>query len=435
MQKKELIMIESIIDSQKFSDIERPASESTFLSTSIQDLCSPLIQELSQVLLKNFEQILPALRERVTWIREQKELFRFLAEKSIATESFFENPNSTQINPNSLTIPQESGVSGSYFLLDENKKPLFVIKPNDEDCGCLHNPNGYNTLGLKSPLRYKMPLYKAALKEALTYEIAQEIGVSNITPKTTLAILQSDGFSLLFRPRIVTTSNISEWTKSSFYSTVLPPQLLDIIPKISTAFTLFITNFFAQFFINYLNKKEIFFDSEKLCSVQTFIPNARPLWSIHDPKNNGTETFDPSQFENCNILIWTTHDTDAHGYNILAPPFSTDQNGHTIYGIKKIDNGLTFPIKNGQLRNSLVYYDQGKAPLSPEGKEKIAAIDISSIANKMRLYGIVESIPAMEERLTLLKELAQQDGITLQEINSAMVENFENLVDSYTTST
>lgn len=417
-------MIECIKEFDCLYEIDTSKNAPSAQPNTLTERCHLAALELFQNIESNFDKILPSLKERVTWIRNQKESYRFLAQASIENEPFFQNPASLNISTDSLKIPRASGVSGSYFLLDQEKQPCFVIKPNDEDCGCLHNPSGWGSLGMKSPIRDNMPLYQSALKEALTYQIAQDVGLSNIAPKTMLAVLQSDGFSRFLieapRPPVQESTTYSSYPQTSPGATSSPiDALMHLIFRIQDQFSAFYEKYLNYFVPYWLEKNSLFMDSEKLCSVQTFIPNAQPVASVKELTEDLAQ-IDPRQFEDCNILIWITNDTDAHGYNILSYPMSTDENGKKTYGIKKIDNGLTFPTQNQQLRNHLAYYPQMNTPLSEEGKEKIQAIDISSLAEKMRLYGIVESIPAMEERIALLKELAGKEGITLKEIHQEL---------------
>ena len=232
-----------------------------------------------------------------------------------------------------------------------------------------------------SPIRDNMPLYCSVLKEALTSDIAGILQVSSIAPKTILAILEADEAFCYWMDREFSpvSSSVEGWDE-------------------------------------FIEKCRMY-PKEKLCSVQEFIPNAK---SLFEAQQESAPLFDQTQFEDTNILIWTTYDTDAHAGNILAHVLREDATGHAVYGLKKIDNGLNFPEKNRDLRNALIYLPNANSPLSLEGKAKIEAIDEEMIVEKMRSYGINSAIPAFYERMSLLKELARIEGITLYEINRKM---------------
>ena len=168
-------------------------------------------------------------------------------------------------------------------------------------------------------------------------------------------------------------------------------------------------------------------DREKLCSVQEFIPNSKTLFEgLQDLQMAGLSDdeiearFDQQDFEDANILLWTTYDTDGHLNNFLVYPKSTDAIGNEILGIKKIDNGLTFPEKNEQLRNNLRYLPNANRCLSTEGRDKIAALSIENLSRQLTQFGLTGSIEALRQRIAVLKELAQRQNLTLSEIDYRM---------------
>lgn len=275
------------------------------------------------------------------------------------------------------------GVSGSYFLIGPEGEKQYLIKPLDEDAGCIHS-NGYATPFTMSPVRANMPLYLSSMREVLAFKIAQSIGVDSIVPKTTLGIFESDRFH-------------------DFSNGVSLDELKRYMEQCGPA------------------------DKEKLCSVQEFVPNAKSLFeAIHELEMSDlsdeeiANRFDQSHFEEANILLWTTYDTDGHLGNFLVYPKGVDEIGNEILALKKIDNGLAFPDKNKNLRNNLSYLPNAKRELSAEGKAKIAAIDVEAIAKQFEEMGLESAIPALKERILVLQELAQRPGITLKEINTEM---------------
>jgi hypothetical protein len=292
----------------------------------------------------------------------------------------------------SLTLPYPEfgiesnlnrGVSGSYFLIDEKGERRFILKPLDEDAGCLHS-EGFATPFQMSPLRSNMPLYLSSMREVLASLIAETLGIGEVVPKTSLGIFESDQFHDF-------SMGIS-LDELSRYMELCGPV-----------------------------------DKEKLCSVQEYVSNSKSLFeAMHEFQMNGlsdeeiANRFDQNQFEDANILLWTTYDTDGHMGNFLVYPKGVDEIGNEILGLKKIDNGLAFPDKNQQLRNNLSYLPNAKRELSESAKAKIAAIDIEKLASQFEKMGLESAIGALKIRIPILQELAKQPNITLKEIDRAM---------------
>ncbi len=277
----------------------------------------------------------------------------------------------------------DRGISGSYIFMDEAGNPVYVVKPLDEDAGGIHS-DGFATPFLMSPLRANMPLYLSAMREVLAYQIAQLIQVGDVVPKTSLSIFTSDVFH-----------DFSEHVSSD--------ELKQYLDRVGFA------------------------DKEKLCSVQEYVPNSKNLFEVlHELQQAGLSDeeigarFDQEDFENANLLLWTTYDTDGHQGNFLVYSKGTDAIGNEILGLKKIDNGLAFPDKNQQLRNNLSYMPNAHRPLSDRAKEKIAAIDVDLLARQFEQMGLESAIPALRERVAAMKEAAQRPGITIKEMNQVM---------------
>ncbi|PIS02851.1 MAG: hypothetical protein COT85_02125 [Chlamydiae bacterium CG10_big_fil_rev_8_21_14_0_10_42_34] len=278
---------------------------------------------------------------------------------------------------------EDRGICGSYYLIDDTGKRHYIIKPLDEDAGCIHS-DGFASPFLTSPFRANMPLYFSAMREVLAYEVAKAIGVGSIVPKTTLGIFSSDLFS-------------------DFCNQIDSNEIKTYLEQCNFA------------------------DKEKLCSVQEYVEGAKSLFeAIHDLEmaeltdDEIAKRFDQTDFEDANILIWVTYDTDAHMGNFLVYPKGTDEIGNEILGLKKIDNGLTFPDKNQQLRNNLSYLPNAGQPLSQSAKEKIEAIDIDTLAEQLEQMGLNSAVSALKTRISLLKSLAKIEGITIKQINKAM---------------
>jgi hypothetical protein len=325
------------------------------------------------------ERAIDTYRPRIEIAKRFEPLYAAIA--SLAAEA---SANGNYFIDSSRLIPIYKGVSGSYFLTDENGRTIGIVKPLDEDCGCLNNPKSYATPFSMSPIRDNMPLYLSSLREALASQIANSANLGNVVPKTVLAVLESDRFSYLI-------DRISP-SEMSRYLAECGPDL-----------------------------------KEKLCSVQEFVPNAKTLFEArHDLQMAGlsdeeiANRFDQRDFEDANILIWTTYDTDAHAGNILVYAKGTDAIGNEILGLKKIDNGLAFPDKNRQLHNSLSNLPNARRPLSEEGRAKIAALDPDALSAQLEAYGLSSAVPALRERIAYLKELSQKPDITLHQINQEM---------------
>ncbi len=300
--------------------------------------------------------------------------------------SFGRNKQGAYLFPQDSLSPISDGISGSYFLSDENGQVRYVVKPIDEDICCLNNRKGFSTPYAESTIRKNMPLYLSSMREVAAYETAKLLGVTNVAPRTALAILESDAFH---------------------------DQLDEIDPSERERYERLIT------------AKPI---REKLCSVQEFVPNSKVLSEgLQNLQLAGLSDeeiaarIDTRDFEDANILLWCTYDTDGHMGNFLVYPKSTDAIGNEILGIKKIDNGLAFPEKNEQLRNNLRYLPNAKTPLTAEGRAKIAAIPIEALADRLEQFGLEGSALALKERLLFLKKLvAENPEMTIKEIDQKM---------------
>lgn len=342
---------------------------------------------------RTVENLYSVLNKRHKEIEQLKNKYRFLIEASKSYSNLYEaiaSCSSSVTHQGTFIVdsrnlePITDGISGSYFLTDEKGIKRFVVKPIDEDGGCLNNHKGSATPFEMSPFRDHMPLYRSSLREGLTYQIAASIRVTNVAPRTVLAIMQSDSFYDFSDG--VSLKEISNFEESCGKAT-----------------------------------------REKLCSVQEFIPNSKTLFeALHDLQMAGLSDaeiaarFDQSDFEDANILLWTTFDTDGHSGNFLVYQKRIDEIGNEILGLKKIDNGMSFPEKNKQLRNHLAHLPNAKIPLSEQAKAKIAALDIDRLSDQMRAFGLESAIPALQQRIPLLKEYAARPGITIKEINTLM---------------
>lgn len=324
-------------------------------------------------------------------IRIEIETYRLFIETAKKTEALYQQiqelafevteKGTYKIDASRLNLIGQ-GISGSYFLKDQDGKIVFVVKPIDEDIGCLHNSKGFCSPYVEEDFfRDGMTLYRSSLRETLTSEIAQMIGIESVAPKTVLGLLESEAFSFHF-------DKVAESEKKRYL------EICGEIPR------------------------------EKLCSVQEFIPDSLTLFEMQQKlivlgisDEEMIKRTDMVEFEKTNLLIWIAGDTDSHSSNILVYPKDTDELGNEIYGFKKIDSGLAYPKINGQLINDLESLPHAKQPLSNDSKAIIAALDEELLAVELKKFNLETSISAMKERVAALKQAALEDGITIQEVN------------------
>ncbi len=255
-----------------------------------------------------------------------------------------------------VLISIEEGYGGAYFLQGSQGHLLFVIKPVDEDIFCLNNRKCYGSPFNHSKLRVRdeIPLYRSAQTDALASDIAEIIGLSHITPRASMALVYQEHFS-----------------------------------------------------------------EEKLCSVQEYIPQAHELfellqtwidaeWSAEQLE----KAFDQTNFEQTNLFVWLLYDTDAHAGNFLAYEKNSE-----VYHLKKIDNNLSFPEKNAHLDNTLSLLPNANQTLSQELKTRIATLPMQKMIQKFHDYEMQPAIQAFEERVEVLKILANGPDISLKEID------------------
>jgi len=266
-------------------------------------------------------------------------------------------------------IQVSEGLGGTYFLLNEKKEICFVIKPMDEDILCLNNYKDFATPFNNKEMRVRaeIPLYRSCQNSAAAASLARLINLPEVTPNTYIAIIKSHHFYDL--------SNIE------------------------------------------LQEKE------KLCSVQEYLPHSQELYDqlqewIKEGLSDSAigELIDQQDFEEANLFIWLCFDNDAHVGNFRSFKKSTG-----LFGLKKIDNNLTFPEKNRDLLNCLSLFPNAEKSLSESSRELINNIPFTQIANELIFYDLESSLPALKERLSLLQELIKKREITIREINNEMM--------------
>ncbi len=259
----------------------------------------------------------------------------------------------------------QEGDGGAYIVKDATGKGHFIIKPTDEDIYCLNNPKNYHSSSLEERARKNIPLYQSAQREAFCYELAILSGLEAITPKTYLSTL-----------------------------------------------------FLPEFFLFSQNGS-----LEKLCSVQEYIQEGislrhllQNLFSSHIKDEDLEPYFEEEDFSLISLFTWLTFDNDAHAGNILAYPKKTNSPSFTVYGLKKIDNSLSFPEKNTDFFHFLMHFPHAKAPLSSSIREKILHLPLEILEKSLERFGLESSFLAFKERVYVLQELAKRPTITYYEI-------------------
>ncbi len=322
------------------------------------------------------EQILLRRQE----IREQKKYWSEYIQSDLDQPfgSLIENALST----GHLETLQE-GSGAAYILYNKDRIPLFIIKPIDEEILCLNNHKSFACPFLNDRFRARehIPLYRSAQTDLLCYQVAQILGIEKITPRLSMQIMQSQ----------------------HFYDLTLSCQdpSHPLHNKIGTA------------------------DYTKLCSVQEYIDDAIPMSSqIYQWLSRGytpkqiQDGFDPIDFEEANLFIWVTYDTDAHPGNFLVYKSEGTEASKGKLQIKKIDNSLSFPEYHSQFMNFLMFIDVEKAPLSNMLKQKIESLPIEQFAVSMaQLEMSTATIIAFIQRANVIKELARRSTMSIYEMN------------------
>ena len=276
-------------------------------------------------------------------------------------------------------IRSEDGAGSAYFLYDEAGVARFVVKPVDEDIFCLNNRKNFGS-PLNEPdirVRDDIPLYRSAQTDVLAYLVAKHLKMESITPKTVMMIIDS-------------------------------PSFYDISENISLQDNLNLP------VISYLASKE------KVCSVQEHVEGGVMMQNmVYEWLEAGKTEEEISSmlcnddFEMANLFIWTCFDNDAHLGNFVLYP---KEDG--LYGIKKVDNGLSFPEENSQMKNFLTFFTKAKTLLSPAMKEKIHSIPKQEILQSMQELSMSPSCQnAFVERCQVIQALAEREGMTIYEMN------------------
>jgi hypothetical protein len=340
------------------------------------------------VFLKELERLekeglfLAVIKERRDEMERQKEHWRSCIEKQKkGKDQDFYLAIDSIISEGKL-IPNSSGCGSAYFLVDGVGIPRYVVKPVDEDIFCLNNRKELGSIfnDTEHRVRDGIPLYRSAQTDAFCWELALLAGLEAATPKAVIGIIKDDGFYDL-------THWIDEEQKEKFIE--------------QTGFP----------------------DREKLASIQEYIPDSQDLIELlHEFYKEGLSDeeiaarFDQKDFEEVCMFLWLSYDNDGHGGNFHTFVKRIDEDGKKMYGIKKIDNGLSFPEENTQYVNILAWVPNAIRPISSDLKQKIADLPVEMILKRMDDYELYSCKDAFRERVEIIKKLSLREGITIGEI-------------------
>ncbi|MGE3533693.1 MAG: hypothetical protein AB7H48_02565 [Parachlamydiales bacterium] len=319
------------------------------------------------------------ISERRKELSFQKETWRKFIEKTRQIENPSLYDSIDKVVKEGKFSRVDAGCGSAYFLFDAEGKPRYVIKPVDEDILCLNNRKGFGSPfnDEEHLVRDGIPLYRSAQTDAFCSTLATLCGIGSITPKTVMHLISSENYYDI-------SSLLQGEEQEKFFSLTGFP------------------------------------DREKLCSVQEFVQDSDDLYEIlHELSQKNAdflEAFDQKDIEEASLFTWLTGDTDAHAGNFRAYVKSVDAHGKPIYGLKKIDNGLSFAEKNDGLYSMLQYLPNAERPLSKETIEKIRSIPMEQILRKMDDYQLGNTKAAFIERVSVVQQLAEREGITIEEI-------------------
>ncbi|MBS0604685.1 MAG: hypothetical protein JSS60_06580 [Verrucomicrobia bacterium] len=327
--------------------------------------------------------LLPAIQERRSELHDQKEHWRaFIEQMKIGKDKEFYD-NIQRVLKEGKLIANGAGAGSCYFVVDADGKPCYVIKPVDEDIFCLNNRKelGGPFNDAEHRVRDDIPLYRSAQTDAFCWEVASMAGLGNSTPRAVMGIVENGQFYDF-------TIWLNEKDRENFLS--------------ATGFP----------------------DREKLCSIQEFIPESQDLFELlHEFYTNGlsddeiASRFDQNDFEQTCMFLWLSYDNDGHGGNFRTYVKRIDETGKKIYGIKKIDNGLSFPEKNTNYFNMLAWSPNAVLPISDDLKQKIANLPIEQILKRMDDFEMSGCKEAFKERVEIIQTLAKREGMTVGEID------------------
>jgi hypothetical protein len=328
-------------------------------------------------------ELFPIIKQRRDELLEQKEHWRaFVGHLHSGENRPLYDAVESVFNQGKLVVAM-GGCGSAYFLIDSEGVPRYVVKPVDEDICCLNNHKDYGSPfnDVDHRVKDEIPLYRSAQTDAFCWEIARAAKLEGATPKAVMGIMHSEQFY-----------DFTRW-----------------VPKEEEEEFLSRTGFP---------------DKEKLCSIQEFIPESQDLsewlhgcYAEHLSDEEISLRLDRSDVEQVFLLLWLSYDNDANGGNFCTYVKRIDETGRKIYGLKKIDNGLSFPEKNTRYTNLLTWSPHALFPISESLRQKILNLPIDAMMQLMDDYELSACKTAALERIGILQILAQREGITAGEID------------------
>lgn len=286
-------------------------------------------------------------------------------------------------------IQNSDGCGGSYFGEIDGEKE-YIVKPVDEEIGAFNNRKGLvSTVSIKDDLATsELSTYRAPLNDMMIYDLACIIGVGNNVPETAMMMVTNEDFHDVFK-------KASEEDLAYAIEHGAGP------------------------------------DDEKLCTVQRFVKNSKPLmevsddlWELIGDSSALCEQIDQDDFENLNILTWLGDERDGNFGNILATVKGIDEQGRKQYGLVKIDSTFSFPRQNGGYGNMLVWLSSAEKKLSQRAIDLVNGIDEAAIIERMQQLGFPEDCQkATSLRIRTLKDLMSED-LTIREINQRLISEY-----------
>ncbi len=298
----------------------------------------------------------------------------------------------------------DGGKGGVYFLCDEEGKPKYVIKPNDEALLAIHNPKTLASPFLDeddacAPVQGVL-IYEAAQNAELAYRAAGLFGLQEITPHTEIMILEHPFFHDIL-------DGVQE--RSELEAAGAPVY-------------------------------------EKVCTVQSFIEESVDIGSllvekmeltpeqIKEMLENEPEKYEELQlkhtpqdisqvqYEKVALLSLLIGEKDGNAGNLIC---STAVKEGEPRAIQKIDNAASFPEDNEKLRSGLIWAIHNyRKSLSPETIKTIRNLDPASIQilkDLMIARGKSEaSRAALDVRIAQLKEAVSEPSLTIEGLDDKL---------------
>jgi len=290
---------------------------------------------------------------------------------------------------------------GGALVLKKDDIPYAIVKVPDADLLSLNHPflgSPFSGIDPGDRIRANIPTYQKG--DILAYEVAEVLGLTDITPLSAAVVLKDDKF-----PDIM--DNVSELND--------PNTREDILRRVGGEP-----------------------DRERVCFVQAFIHDSVDLlnfnnemtkkqeeedWS-EEQYENSFEQIDPEDVFKVFIFCCVIGETDGNVGNFRIINKGVDKFSQPVKGLRKIDNTLGFPDNNKLFSTCFAALPHMNRNLSPEEKQFIHNINTEAVINKMIAHGKSENaINACRERIGWLKEFAGVKKLTLDEINAKFDKN------------